>query len=179
EEGAAQTMPGFWRLARYADVAAVLNDPRASARRPPPRLADLPPEMREPVRLLREHFARWIMMMDPPDHTRIRKLVGGAFTPRVVESLRGRIEGIVAELLAGVRDAGGMEVISTLAYPLPTRVIAELIGLPAEHAEQFKTWGSDIGDSLAGGPKAPDRVERQVRAASSLAAVQAYLEELI
>ena len=167
-----------WLLTRYDDVSTVLRDPTTSAVRPELPLEELPEAMRPAVAKLREHWRLMLLMMDPPGHTRLRRLVAQAFTPRVVEALRGRVESIAAELLAR-RDGDAYDVIGDLGYPLPMRVICELIGLPPEDADRFKMWSDDLGASLGGGPTAPDRVERQVRAAASLDAIREYLVRLI
>ncbi len=82
---------------------------------------------------------------DPPDHTRLRGLVSKAFTPRAVESLRPRIQQIVDELWSPTRPPKGqMDLIEEFAYPLPVRVICEMLGVPVEDHERFKAWGLDI-----------------------------------
>jgi cytochrome P450 len=148
--------PGVWFLTRYQDVHSTLRDPRFSVDRlRAPIIRDnlerLPPFLRQSVQSVRS-----MLNMDPPDHTRVRKLVNKAFTPRRIESLRAHIETIVDELLAPVMKAGQMDVIDALAAPLPAIVIAELLGVPAEDHRQFKSWASEIVASL-GQPTAGDR----------------------
>src|SRR5256884_7261551 len=76
-----------------------------------------------------------MLFRDPPDHTRLRALVSKAFTQRVVEEMRGRIQEIVDALLDHAQDVGRMDVIADLAYPLPVIVICEMLGLPPENRE--------------------------------------------
>jgi pimeloyl-[acyl-carrier protein] synthase len=90
------------------------------------------------------------MFLDPPDHTRLRSLVSQAFTPRMVESLRPRIQSLVDELLDAVVETGEMDVLADLAYPLPTVVICELLGVPPEDRDKFKTWSADASRLLDG-----------------------------
>ena len=90
----------------------------------------------------------WMLMKDPPDHTRLRTIVTKAFTPRVAESMRPRIQAIVDGLLDKVQAAGKMDVIADFAYPLPTVVICEMLGVPMEEQEQFKVWTRDLARSL-------------------------------
>src|SRR5437879_6320728 len=91
-----------WILTRYDDVAAVLRDPRVSSLRPTANepvgrvLASIESEVRE----LREFQSRWMMYLDPPDHTRLRSLVSRAFTAATVANMRGRIQALVDDLLA-------------------------------------------------------------------------------
>jgi pimeloyl-[acyl-carrier protein] synthase len=131
---------GVWLLTRHEDVHATLRDPRFSVDR---LRADLVRRNRErlPSGLLGTTGGlRSMLIMDPPDHTRVRGLVSKAFTPRRVARLRPRIEAIVDELLAEVEPAGRMDVIRDLAEPLPAIVIAELLGVPAENHRQFRQW---------------------------------------
>src|SRR5690606_11933958 len=106
-----------------------------------------------------------------PDHTRVRKLVNKAFTPRRVAALRERVAAIVDELLAPVR--GEMDVIDALAAPLPAIVIAELLGVPPEDHRQFKAWAAEIAASIGQPNFAAGR------GASGFQQLLAYLSEII
>jgi cytochrome P450 len=77
---------------------------------------------------------------DPPDHTRLRGLVSKAFTPRMIEQLRPRIQDITDELLDAVQGQGQMDLVTDFAYPLPMTVISEMLGIPAEDRAQFRNW---------------------------------------
>jgi cytochrome P450 len=171
--------PGVRRFARYHDVPALFRHPGASSERPLEALPDAPPEVRSAADVVQAHLRTWLLMVDPPDHTRLRRLVSTAFTPRVVEALRRRIEVIVAELLADVRPGVELDLIERLAYPLPTRVIAELIGLPPEDADRFKSWSDDIAAAISNPGLAPNRDEIFFRARDSIDAVGTYLRTQI
>jgi cytochrome P450 len=97
-----------------------------------------------------EFFRRNMLGSNPPDHTRLRGLVSRAFTPRMVERLRPRVESIVAKLLDGVQPRGKMDVVRDFAYPLPLTVIAELLGVPAEDREKLKRWSQPFTRILDG-----------------------------
>jgi cytochrome P450 len=89
--------------------------------------------------------------MDPPDHTRIRSLVGKAFQARIVERLRPRARELVTELLAAARTAnpdGPIDLMSSLAFPLPSTLIGELLGVPAEDHERFRAWSNALAKGL-------------------------------
>ena len=79
--------------------------------------------------------------MDPPDHTRLRRLVSGAFTPRVVAGLEPWIREVTVRLLADADGAAGFDLIDALAFPLPIAVICRLLGVPAGDRAQFRAWG--------------------------------------
>jgi cytochrome P450 len=128
-------------LTRYSDCLAVMHDPRLI--RGYTQTQDvLHPDWRErPAFLAAE---RWLLMLDGADHSRLRRLVGKAFTPRTVERLRPRVEAMVDELLEPMAAAGGGDFMTEVAFPLPVRVIAELLGVPPEDCEPFRAWTSDI-----------------------------------
>jgi cytochrome P450 len=167
--------PGQWLLLRHEDAAHALRDPRFSADR---RRAVLFQQNRAqlPAELLGEQGGfRTMLVMDPPDHTRVRGLVNKAFTPRRVASLRQHIEQIVDELLGPLASRGAMDVIADLAAPLPAFVIAELLGVPRRDYPQFKAWSNDLL-ALAGGLNRDDALGRFRR---GLDALLGYLRKII
>ena len=138
-------------MTRFEDVSAVLRDARFSAddRNGPNFKVEREKAINAGVLTQEEADREQSMLrLDPPDHTRLRSLVNRAFTPRAVESLRSRVEAIVDELLEGVEEKGGMEVIRDLAAPLPVIVIAEMLGIPTQDREQFKEWSDVIASTL-------------------------------
>ena len=167
--------PGVWFLTRYADVELALRDPRFSVERMrAPIIRDnlerLPPIIQQGAQSMRS-----MLTMDAPDHTRVRKLVNKAFTPRRIAALRGRIESIVDELLAPLAGCDRFDVIDAVAAPLPAIVIAELLGVPPEDHRQFKAWAADI----VAGIGRPTIGARQTEAILPLAKLFAYLGEII
>ncbi|TDE43723.1 cytochrome P450 [Nonomuraea mesophila] len=128
----------FWLISRYTEARAALNDPRL-AKHPshaPAWLhnfgvgaADSP----TPVGLN-------MLSSDPPDHTRLRRLTMKAFTPKRVERLRPRIQQITDELIANLAGLTRFDLIEDLAFPLPIIVICELLGIPGEDRDDFRTW---------------------------------------
>lgn len=89
-------------------------------------------------------YMRNMLMTDPPDHTRLRSLVSKAFTPRMIEQLRPRIQQITDELLDAVEAQGSMDLIPAFAYPLPITVISEMLGIPVQDRQKFRTWTQGI-----------------------------------
>ena len=82
--------------------------------------------------------------MEPPDHTRVRRLVSKAFTPAYVETLRPRVEALVDDLLDGLDGAGEVDLLPTFAEPLPVTVIAEMLGVPESDRHLLRPWSGDI-----------------------------------
>ena len=138
---------GCWLLTRHDHVTAVLQDPTrfSSVGRVTNVLRrELPPPVLTLARPLIDHYSKGLINVDPPDHTRLRRLAQKTFLPRTLERLRPRIEVIVSELLDAVEPAGRMEVVRDLAYPLPITVIAELLGIPPARRQDFKRWSGAI-----------------------------------
>lgn len=145
----------FWVVTRHADVLALLRDPRVTVDRLPPEVtgaaaAPVDPATLNPLARTLRTLSRVMLFRDPPDHTRLRGLANKAFTPRMVESLRPRIAALVEELLAPLEAGARFDVVHELAEPLPIRVIAELLGLPASDRKQLKAWSDDLAVLLDG-----------------------------
>jgi cytochrome P450 len=144
----------FTVLTRHADIAAVLRDPRMSVDRSfqPKPLADdgVDPAQLHPLARALRALSRIMLFRDPPDHTRLRGLVNKAFTPRMVESLRPRIQSLVDDLLAKPLAGGAFDLMHDFAEPLPILVIAELLGLPASDRADLKRWSDDLAVMLDG-----------------------------
>jgi pimeloyl-[acyl-carrier protein] synthase len=135
---------GFWMITRYADAVSILQDARFGYpdRRTPEHTEYLIQQGQ--LSPLERLSSFWLISKNPPDHTRLRGLMNKAFTPRVVEALRPRIQTIVDGLLDTVKDKGGIDIMADLAYSLPITVIAELLGVPAQDRDRFKEWSDDL-----------------------------------
>ena len=148
-----------WVFTRYEDVDAILTHQHTSADRRSGSNTFAEMQRKYIEDNPKDLFVRAPTMLtsDPPEHTRLRRLVSKAFTPRAVEDLRPRIQNIVDELLTDVAGKGEMDLVHALGYPLPVIVIAELLGVPTEDRGKFKEWSDDIVASL-GGPFTPQDV---------------------
>ncbi|MFN2535427.1 MAG: cytochrome P450, partial [Pseudonocardiaceae bacterium] len=122
-----------WLIARYDDAERVLRDPRLVKAG---SFDALPPEI--------QPLTKHMLSCDPPDHTRLRALVRRAFSHRLVERLRPRIQHIADELLDAVAPSGQMDLIDDYAFPLPIMVICELLGVPSSDRAQFRTWSNAV-----------------------------------
>ncbi len=145
-------------VGRHADCGAVLRHPSASSER---GMSLLAPAVRRRARD-RPSF----LSLDPPDHTRLRRLVSKAFTPRTVATLEPRIRVITDELLSAAATAGQLEVVSQLAYPLPVRIISEMLGVPLADHPRFAGWSARLAHSLQPGfGVAPEQAQARAEAA--------------
>src|SRR5216683_4916864 len=127
-----EVMP-LWQVFRYEDVSEVMTDyARFSS---------------QPLGVFTGSFLKdTLVTKDPPDHRKLRNLVNQAFTPRAVARLSDRITQITQELLDQVRLQGKMDIVSDIAFPLPAKVIAELLGVPSEDWNIFQRWAR-VGSS--------------------------------
>jgi cytochrome P450 len=144
---------GFWVVARHADCLAVLRDRRASSDSLNVAVNRMPEGLRTPVAEDDPMAAAMVEMRpflfrDPPDHTRLRGLVSKAFTPKVVEALRDRTQQVVDELLDAAMEAGEVDLVDEFAYPLPVRIICDMLGVPVEDQDRFKAWSHALARGL-------------------------------
>ncbi|MER5874476.1 MULTISPECIES: cytochrome P450 [unclassified Streptomyces] len=135
-----------WLVPRHADVSALLRD-RRLGRTYQHRFTHedfgrtAPPPEQEPFHVLNDHG---MLDLEPPDHTRIRRLVSKAFTPRTVERLKPYVEGLAGELVGRLVEAGGGDLLTDVAEPLPVAVIAEMLGIPESDRAPLRPWSADI-----------------------------------
>lgn len=136
-----------WVLSRYRDVSAVLLNPKAFSSRG--RVTNViqrefPEHFLEQLKPMLNHYSRGIINVDPPDHTRLRKLLQKTFLPKTLERLAPQIEANVAALLDEAAARGSVDLVADLAYPLPVSVISDLLGVPREDRDKFKRWSQII-----------------------------------
>jgi cytochrome P450 len=168
---------GQWLVSRHADVNALLRDRRLG--RSYRHVATHEEWGRQPPPVDQAPF--WDLLdvqlidMEPPDHTRLRRLVTKAFTPRTVEALRPRIDGIVAGLVAHAHDLGTFDLIADLIELLPVTVIAELLGIPETDRHLLRPWSADMTLMFELQPTP----EMQRAATDASASFEAYLRDLV
>ncbi|MFD5492488.1 cytochrome P450 [Streptomyces sp. NPDC127091] len=166
-----------WLVPHHADVSALLRD-RRLGRTYQHRFTHeefgrtAPPPEQEPFHTLNDHG---MLDLEPPDHTRIRRLVSKAFTPRTVERLKPYVEGLAGDLVAALVDAGGGDLLTDVAEPLPVAVIAEMLGIPESDRAPLRPWSADICGMYELNPSG-ESAEKAVRASVEFSD---YLRELI
>ncbi len=164
---------GMYLASRHADVSLVLRDKRFGkdfvdrmTRRSGAQILE------EPVYRSMRH---WMLVQDPPDHTRLRGLVVKAFTARRVEDMRPRIQQIVDETLDRIVPEGHMDLIEDFAFRLPVTIICDMLGIPEEHRETFYKSSRDGGRLLDPVPLTPAEI-KEANAGNELA--QMYFRQL-
>ncbi|ANW19488.1 cytochrome P450 [Streptomyces clavuligerus] len=166
-----------WLVPHHEDVSALLRD-RRLGRTYLHRFTHeefgrtAPPAAHEPFHTLNDHG---ILDLEAPDHTRIRRLVTKAFTPRTVSALEPTVRRLAAELVDGVKRAGGGDLLADVAEPLPVAVIAEMLGIPESDRALLRPWSADICGMYELNPSE----ETARRAVTASLEFSAYLRELI
>jgi cytochrome P450 len=140
---------GIWVFTRHDDISRALRDPRW--RRTPPDGSD-PWAWAAEIPAIASVMRHLFLMMDPPDHTRLRGLVNRAFTPAAVAAMEARIRAIVDDLLGNLEALGSFDVVRDIGVPLPATVIAELLGIPLADLDRFKRWSDDFAAVLDPSP---------------------------
>ncbi|GLW10277.1 cytochrome P450 [Microtetraspora sp. NBRC 13810] len=167
---------GQWLVARHADVNALLRDRRLG--RSYLHVAGHEEYGRQPEPDFQEPFWRvtrtGMLDVEPPVHTRLRRLVSKAFTPRMVESLRPRIRRIATGLAEDLVERGGGDLLADVAEPLPVTVIAEMLGVPEEDRHLLRPWSADICGMYELNPS----MEAQLKAVRAAEEFSGYLRDL-
>lgn len=162
-----------WVLLRFADCEAVLRDQRWSGATGLRRV--LPDGSLAPRRRTGVGGTQPLGFTDPPEHTRVRRLMAKVFTPRAVESLRPRIQGLVDEILDAAADRGELDLIADLGDVVPMMVICEILGVPPADRDRFKPWSNAATRAFDG--VIDDDTAAEARA--GFRSLLAYIDDLI
>ena len=137
-----------WIISTHRDVDAVLRDYK--------RFANDVRNAKDQLAEEQANEVHSILYLDPPDHTRLRSLVSQAFTRGAIEAMYPRIEQIVDDLLDQVNHSRPFDAMEALAYPLPTIVVSEMLGIPPEDRDRFREWSDDLAGGLEPGLSAEE-----------------------
>src|ERR1700734_2975706 len=150
-----------WAVFGHAECSAVAKDPRLSAKRAQQMIITLPPGSQAEFADLPRMLGLWLIFMDPPEHTRLRKLLNKGFSAAAVEGLRPQVEAIVDRMLSPLQPGSEVELMREFANPMPVRIILEMLGIPQELRDTFVDWSRDIAIFRG----SPDRTVEQAQAA--------------
>jgi cytochrome P450 len=150
-----------WSIISHAECSSIAKDPRLSAKRAQQLLALLPISRQSEFTELARMLSLWMIFMDPPEHTRLRKLLNKGFSPAAIEGLRPQVEAVVDQMLKPLKHGSEVELMREFANVMPVGIISELLGVPQEMSEQFMTWSRAIAVFRG----SPDRTVEQARAA--------------
>ena len=170
------TLYGAQLLTRHAEVFSVLRDSRFSSNSRHQAGHEQFVELARQLGLsdLQDLFGRVMLFADPPDHTRLRRIVAKAFTLRAVEEMRPRIAAIVDAMLDSVADLGGADLVEALAFPLPVTVISHMLGVPEEDHGMLRGWTAEAVKAL----DPSDDMTVFFPAAEGIRAMRSYFDDL-
>ena len=163
---------GLWLVASYETCTMVLRDPRFGQGVGATRLHNDDRFAESPAFRTLAHMLPFI---DPPDHTRLRKLISRAFTPRAVERMRSYLSDYTDDLFAAVRAKRGGDLMADVAHHVPVAVICEMLGAPHDHHAELVEWSDDLVGAVH--PMVSD--EQLARADHGAAQFRAFASELI
>ena len=150
-----------WSLVSHAECSSIAKDPRLSAKRAKQMLLSLPISRQGEFSELARMFGLWLIFMDPPEHTRLRKLLNKGFSPAAIEGLRPQVEAIVDQMLKPLQQGSEIDLMREFANPMPVRIILEMLGISHELRDTFVDWSRAIA-AFRGNP---NRTVDEARAA--------------
>ena len=153
----------LWSIVGHAECSSAAKDPRLSAKRAQQMILSLPLSSQGEFSELARMFGLWLIFMDPPEHTRLRKLLNKGFSPAAIEGLRPQVEAIVDQMLKPLQRGSEVELMHEFANPLPVRIILEMLGIPQELRDTFVGWSQAIAVFRG----SPDRTVEHARAAQA------------
>lgn len=167
---------GMWFVTRHADVLALMRDPRWSSQRVDLLFTGVSPELGDDIKVVHRFYTDWLVFLDPPGHSRLRRLMTRAFTPRRIEVIREFAQATVDRALDRVAGAGRFDLIADFSAPVPAQVISHMLGVPEPDVEQFKAWTAEVFrvPSWVG-----DQDENVRAAANGVRQLEDYFREMI
>jgi hypothetical protein len=150
-----------WSVFSHAECSSIAKDPRLSAKRAQQMLLPLPLSRQAEFSELSRMLSLWLIFMDPPEHTRLRKLLNKGFSPAAVEALRPQVEAIVDRMLDPLQHGSEVDLMREFANPMPVRIISEMLGVPQELHDTFVNWSRAIAVFRG----SPNRTVEQAQAA--------------
>jgi hypothetical protein len=150
-----------WSIFSHAECASIAKDPRLSAKRAKQMLLPLPLSRQAEFSELARMLSLWLIFMDPPEHTRLRKLLNKGFSAAAVEGLRPQVEVIVDQMLKPLQYGAEVDLMREFANPMPVRIILEMLGIPQELRDTFVDWSRAIAVFRGN----PNRTVEEARAA--------------
>src|ERR1700692_2916934 len=135
-----------WSVFGHAECSAIAKDPRCSAKRAQQMLLPLPLSRQAEFSELARMLSLWLIFMDPPEHTRLRKLLNKGFSQAAIEGLRPQVEAIVDRILKPLKRGSEVDIMREFANPVPVSVISEMMGVPEALHVRFADWSRAIAE---------------------------------
>jgi cytochrome P450 len=165
-----------WIVTRYDDVRDIALSAELSPNRLKPFYASLKDERRDLLAEVMRYLSLWLVFRDPPEHTRLRRLLNGVINPKLVSAMRPGIRRVVEEVLDRAAGRTELDFASEIAALIPAWVILDMLGIPRERFDEIKVWSDDMRTFIGTSRGEPARYERANRGAHGMAA---FFRELI
>jgi cytochrome P450 len=165
-----------WIVTRYDDVRDIALSADLSPNRLKPFYASLKDERRDLLAEVMRYLSLWLVFRDPPEHTRLRRLLNGVINPKLVSAMRPGIRRVVEEVLDRATGRTELDFASEVAALIPAWVILDMLGIPRERFDEIKVWSDDMRTFIGTSRGEPARYERAQRGAHGMAA---FFRELI
>jgi cytochrome P450 len=168
-----------WLISRYDDIVTLLNDPRMSSARTDAHYAALPPEVRAELQPLHHVLSSRMLLSDPPTHTRLKNLVTPAFSARMTTTRRAGMQAVVDRFIDACLAKGEIDAMHDFATPVPSWVIADILGVPQSDQPRFTRWSEDQVRVYDRPGTVHDRIEVMRQGQRSMLEMRDYLVEII
>jgi cytochrome P450 len=165
-----------WVVTRHMDAKTVLTDTRFSVEQLNPLVDHLSGKSKGQVGEIARVLGDWMVFRDPPSHTRLRRVLQGAFKPRELRKQRRMVERVAEELLDTLEDRGQIDFLHDFAWPFPAFVIADLMGIDRVHVPKLKEWAVEIGKFVLIARSTPDKYDR---AAKAIREITVFYQEVV
>ena len=165
-----------WVVTRHMDAKTVLTDTRFSVEKLNPLVDHLSGKSKSKVGEIARVLGDWMVFRDPPSHTRLRRVLQGAFKPRELRKQRRMVERVAEELLDTLEDRGQIDFLHDFAWPFPAFVIADLMGIDRVHVPKLKEWAVEIGKFVLIARSTPDKYDR---AAKAIREITVFYQEVV
>ncbi len=165
-----------WVVVRHMDAKAVLTDTRFSVEKLNPLVDHLSGKNKSKVGEIARVLGDWMVFRDPPSHTRLRRVLQGAFKPRELRKQRRMVERVAEELIDTLEDRRQIDFLQDFAWPFPAFVIADLMGIDRMHVAKLKEWAVEIGKFVLIARSTPDKYDR---AAKAIREISIFYQEVV
>lgn len=160
-----------WILTRHEDVRAALAAPEMSVDRIRPFYERSPPAAQDVLKDIVRYLSLWLVFRDPPEHTRLRRLMASAFTSKSVFEMRPAVESVAHMLLDELETSAPIDFVAAFAMRLPALVIMDMLGVPREEMASMKAWSDEMQLFIGSAQNAPDKNARASHGAREMASL--------
>jgi cytochrome P450 len=165
-----------WVVSKHEYVRALLSHPHISVGKMEPFKAQANPDVKRKIEMMQQVMQHWVVFKDPPDHTRVRKVLQKGFMPRAILRMEASVRDITVMLLDRIKERSEIEFLEDFGYRLPATVVCDLFAVPREDYQLMHAWSEDLSKFVLG---SPDRNVKYDTTLKSLADMNDYFSALV